>query len=165
MRLTTIRTEKNLNALADRLYANLTPDTRKIAVDALLKANPQLAQAGALRPGVVVKLPEGTGLNITAAEISKDPAGDLLDDLKAAVRTYGSHLATTLAAAQADVKAQEAILKQREVAAAIKAAPGADDLAKSLASTLQQRRGAYDAEGKALDATLTEIAKDLDSLK
>jgi hypothetical protein len=137
MRLTTVKKEANLNALADRLYTNLTPDSRKQAVAAILKANPLLAQEGALRPGEV---------------------------LKEVVRTYGQQLSGGLDTAQADIKDQEALLKQREVAAAIKAAPAAGDLAKNLAKALQDRRTAYTAEAKTLDGVLKEVAKDLDSL-
>ena len=81
MRLTTVKKEANLDALADRLYANLTPDSRKLAVAALVKANPVLAQEGGLRPGVVVTLPEQPGLNLKAAQTSNDPVGNLTDDL------------------------------------------------------------------------------------
>jgi hypothetical protein len=165
MRLTTVKKEANLNALADRLYANLTPDSRKLAVAALVKANPLLAQKGGLRPGVVVTLPEQPGLNLKAAQTGKDPVGTLMGDLKEAVQKYGQQLAGGLETAQTDIKDQEALLKQREVAAAIKTTPGAGDLAKSLATTLQDRRAAYGAEVKTLDRVLKEIAKDLDSLK
>lgn len=165
MRLTTVKKEANLDALADRLYANLTPDSRKLAVAALVKANPVLAQEGGLRPGVVVTLPEQPGLNLKAAQTSNDPVGNLTDDLKEAVRTFGKLLGGSLETAQTDIKDQEALLKQREVAAAIKATPAAGDLAKNLAKTLQDRRTAYSAEAKALDTVLKEVAKDLDSLK
>jgi phage tail protein X len=164
MRLTTVKKEANLNALADRLYANLTPDSRKLAVAALLKANPLLAQEGGLRPGVVVTLPDQPGLTLKTAQTGKDPVGTLADDLRVAVRAYGQQLAGGLETAQTDIKDQEALLKQREVAAAIKATPGASDLAKSLATALQERRAAYSAEVKALDTVLKEFAKDLDSL-
>jgi hypothetical protein len=164
MRLTTVKKEANLNALADRLYANLTPDSRKLAVAALVKANPLLAQEGGLRPGVVVTLPEQPGLNLKAAQTGKDPVGSLTDDLKEAVQTYGQQLAGGLETAQTDIKDQEALLKQREVAAAIKAMPAAAVLAKSLATALQDRRAAYSAEAKTLATVLKEVAKDLDSL-
>ena len=164
MRLTTVKKEANLNALADRLYTNLTPDSRKQAVAAILKANPLLAQEGALRPGVVVNLPEQPGLNLKTAQTGKDPVGTLVEVLKEVVRTYGQQLSGGLDTAQADIKDQEALLKQREVAAAIKAAPAAGDLAKNLAKALQDRRTAYTAEAKTLDGVLKEVAKDLDSL-
>ena len=164
MRLTTVKKEANLDALADRLYANLTPDSRKLAVAALVKANPVLAQEGGLRPGVVVTLPEQPGLNLKAAQTSNDPVGNLTDDLKEAVRTFGKLLGGSLETAQTARPAQEALLKQREVAAAIKATPAAGDLAKNLAKTLPDRRTAYSAEAQALDTVLKEVAKDLDSL-
>jgi phage tail protein X len=164
MRLTTVKKEANLDALADRLYANLTPDSRKLAVAALVKANPVLAQEGGLRPGVVVTLPEQPGLSVKPAQASTDPVGELTDDIKEAVKIFGRLLAGGLETAQADIKDQEALLKQREVAAAIKATPAAGDLAKSLAKALQDRRTAYSAEAKTLDSVLKEAAKDLDSL-
>ena len=80
MRLTTVKKEASLDALADRLYANLTPNSRKLAVAALVKANPVLAQEGGLRPGVVVTLPDQPGLNLKTAQSDTDPVGTLTDD-------------------------------------------------------------------------------------
>jgi phage tail protein X len=164
MRLTTVKKEASLDALADRLYSNLTPDSRKLAVTALVKANPALAQEGGLRPGVVVTLPDQPGLNLKTAKSDTDPVGTLTDTLKEAVQIYGRQLGGALDTAQADIKSQEALLKQKEVAAAIKASPDAADLAKGLAKTLQDRRTTYSAEAKTLDKVLKAIAKDLDSL-
>ena len=164
MRLTTVKTEVSLDALADRLYNNLTPDKRKRVVAALLKANPQLAGAEAFRPGVVVRLPEQPGLTLKTAETGKDPVGELMGGLKEAVAGYGEQLMKNLGAALTDLKNQDAILKQKEVAAAIKAAPEAAKLADSLTASLRDRGKALTDERKTLDTTLGQIAKDIDSL-
>lgn len=165
MRLTTIKTDASVGTLADRVYANLTPDSRKLAEAALLKANPHLARAGAFQPGVVVNLPELAGLKLKPAEAGHDPAGDLLDGLKEAVAGYRKQLEKTRGAALADLKTQEDLLKLKDVAAAIKAAPGAPELAKSLAAALKERRTAIAEEAKRADAAFDAIAKDLDSMK
>ena len=76
----------------------------------------------------------------------------------------GSQLGGALDTAQADIKNQEALLKQRRLPPRSRRPPHAADLAKSLAKTLQDRRTAYSAEAKTLDTVLKAIAKDLDSL-
>lgn len=98
-------------------------------------------------------------------EASKDPAGVLRDSLKQAVAAYGRQLTKDLESAQADLKAQAATLKQREVAAAIKASPDAAKLAESLQASLQQRDKQLTEEARTLQKALKQIAQDLDSVK
>ncbi len=164
MRLTIVKDEQSVGALADRLYPKLTAAARRQVEAAVLKANPQLAHAEALRPGMVVHLPDIPDLK-PKAEAGPDPSTDLLDGLKEAVDGYRERLEKGLAAAEDDLRSQERLPKQREVAAAIKATPGAPELAKSLAGALADRRKAIADTAKQLDTTFKQIAKDLESIR
>ena len=166
MRLTTtLKSETDVSALADRLYANLTPAARKKAEAALIRANPHLATGKKLQPGLVVNLPDVPGLTVRpAATIGKDPVGDLIGGLQEAVGGYRDQLAKNSDAAQADLDQQEALLKQREVAAAIKGAPAAAEIVKAFAAGLKERRKAIEVDRKSRDEMFDQMTKDLGSL-
>src|ERR1700756_3180646 len=155
MRLITIEREADLGALADRLYPDLTPQTRELVGAALLKANPGLARSDAFRPGLVVRVPEIPELRLKPSASGKDPAGELLGTLKEAIAGYRAQLANSFTTAEDEVNKQEELLKQRDVAAAIGVAPSAAQLAKILATTLAERRKSV-ADGK----TRVELAFD-----
>jgi phage tail protein X len=163
MRLTTLqKTETSISALAERIYPNLGDSARKKAEAALAKANPQLAKPGAFRAGVIVNLPDD--IKPRPGTASADPVTDTVSGLQDAVTAYHDALIEGIRASIADMVAQEKILKQKEVATAIKANPSAAELAKSLAASLRQRARLAEQEVKAHDATFAEIAKDIESL-
>lgn len=166
MRLTTtLKSDTNVSELADRLYADLTPESRKVAEAALIKANPSLARGEKIRPGLVVNLPDGPKLKVRpAAAVGKDPVASMLGTLEDAVASYRDQLAKTSETAQADLDQQEAVLKQKEVAAAIKATPAATEAAKALVASLRERRKLIVAERKQQDEMFDLIAKDLGSV-
>lgn len=165
MRMTTLqKNEASVSALVERIYPNLSDAARKNAETALLKANPQLAKAGAFRPGVVVTLPDHPDLKPKPGLASADVVAEALDGLRTAATNYQDVLAKNLEASIADMTAQERILKQKEVAAAIRANPAASELAKSLAASLREREKLATQQIKAYEKTFAEIAKDIESL-
>lgn len=165
MRMTTLqKNETSVSALAERIYPNLSDAARRKAEAALLKANPQLSKTGAFRPGVVVTLPDQPDLKPKPGLASADPVSEALNGLQTAVTAYHEALVKRLEGSIADMAAQEKLLKQKEVAAAIKASPAAAQLAKSLAASLRERERLATQEIKAYDAVFAEIAKDIGSL-
>jgi hypothetical protein len=163
MRLTTLqKNETSVSALAERIYPNLSDSARKKVEAALAKANPQLTKPGAFRPGVVVNLPDDVKPKPGSA--SADPVADALSGLQDAVTAYHEGLVEGIKASIADMAAQEKILKQKEVAAAIKADAAASELAKSLTASLRQREKLAEQEIKDHEATFAQIAKDIGSL-
>jgi hypothetical protein len=64
---------------------------------------------------------------------------------------------------QADLDQQEAVIKQREVAAA-KGAPGAAEVAKAFTTVLKERRKAIEADRKSREEMFDQIIQDLGSL-
>lgn len=162
MRLTTLqKNETSVSALVERIYPNLTEASRKKAEAALIKANPHLSGANAFRPGVVVTLPTATEFKPRPGVVGKDPVDDMLSGLQDAVASYHDELVKRLDQSVADLSKQEAILKQKEVATAIKGNPAATELAKSLVESLRERKKSAAEEMKAHDATFAAISKDL----
>jgi len=164
MRLTTLTGEASVGALADRLYANLTPATRTLAEAALLKANPHLAGAGGFTPGAVVRVPAVPGLTAKPGATSRDPVSDVLKDLTDSVSDYQKRLAEALSAAKKDVAEQSALLKSKDAKGAIGKAPEAEKLAASLATSLAQRTKSLSDTEKRLPAVFAAMAKDIGSL-
>jgi len=165
MRVITLKGENNISALADRLFINLTPQTRQMAESSLLKANPHLAGINAFKPGTVVQIPVVPGLKAKPSEGGKDPRDDLLDGLQTAVADYRDHLASALEVKKRDIDAQMELLKQPEVAALLKKTPGAEELAKDLSELLMQEARSLPEEKKSQDELFARIEADLASLR
>ena len=163
MRLITLKSETDVGALADRLYTDLTPASRKLAVAALLKANPQLANPGGFKTGGVVNLPDLPDVKPRPGAAGSDPGADLVSSLQASVQDFGDRLAKALDIAAGDVRDQIALLRQKDVAAAIKLDPNAAKIAKSLTSSLGDRAKAIADEKKQLPVLLKQIAASVDS--
>ena len=165
MRLTTLqKNETSVSALVERIYPNLTEASRRKAEAALIKSNPHLSAANAFRPGVVVTLPSATEFQPRPGVAGKDPVDDMLSGLQDAVASYHDELVKRLDQSVDDLSKQEEILKQKEVATAIKGNPAATELAKSLVESLRERKKSAAEEKKAHDATFAAISKDLGSL-
>jgi phage tail protein X len=159
----TVKDETTVRQLADRLYGTLDARDRTLAEAALLKANPHLADREAFRAGAVVTVPPVRGLTAQPAATRNDPVGDVRDAIGVAVDDYRKHLAASLAAAAADLGSQEELLKDKEVAAALKRA-GGTELAKPLAESLQARAKVLAEERKRQDGLFKRIAADLKGL-
>jgi hypothetical protein len=165
MRLTTLqKNETSVSALVERIYPNLTEASRRKAEAAVIKANPHLSGAEAFRPGAVVTLPTAPELKPRPGVAGNDPVDDMLSGLQVAVASYHDELVKRLDQAVADLGKQEEILKQKEVATAIKGNPAATELAKSLVESLRERKKIAAGEKKGYDATFAAISKDLGSL-
>jgi phage tail protein X len=165
MRLTTLKTsEADVSALAQRLYPNLNENSRKKVESALLKANPHLAETGTFRPGVIVSLPSIPGLKPKPGVVGDDPVDEMQIQLKAAVADYQEAMAKRIDEALADLASQEEILKNKEVAAAIKSEPDATELAKELVASLRDRKKTLAEEKKVQAEMFARIADDIGSL-
>jgi phage tail protein X len=165
MRMTTLKTsESSASALVQRLYPTLTESQRKQAESALLKANPHLADIAAFKPGTVVTLPDSSKFRPKPNTTAEDPVTETLDLLSEALKTHGENGARRIDAALEELVVQEATLKNKEVAAAIKNAPEAAEMAKELAASLKAARKTLAEDKKAQEDLFGRIAKDIDEM-
>jgi len=165
MRITTLKTsETDITTLAQRLYPNLSESSRKKVETALLKANPHLLETGAFRPGAVVTLPDTPEFKPKPGVVGDDPVDEMLGQLKGAVGSYREDQKKRLSEALADVAGQEEILKNKEVAAAIKKSAEASKLAKELVVSLRERQKSLAVESKAQEEVFAKIMEDLGAL-
>jgi phage tail protein X len=165
MRMTTIKTsETSASALVHRLYPTLTESERQQAETALLKANPHLSDSDAFKPGAVVTLPDTPTLKPKATASSDDPLAVTLDLLNDTLKIHQENNANRIDTALANLAVQEETLKNREIAAAIKSTPEADELVKDLAASLKTARKRLAEDKKTQDALFSRIAEDLSTL-
>src|SRR5687768_15177762 len=92
MRLTTILKNETVTKIANRLYPNLTDDSRKTAESAILKLNPALSNSSGLKAGVIIKVPELSTLKLDLEQISEDPIAQKKAIIKESLRTYKTQL-------------------------------------------------------------------------
>lgn len=165
MRLTTLKTtETSLDSVVDRLYPNLSVQDRVQVTSELLKANPQLTAGQPLRPGLVVQVPTRPDRKTKAAGLTDDPIEDLRTSLKEAVSGYQDLLAKRLDEGMANIALQEELLKQKDIASAIKSTKEAPELAKELSSALKTRKKTLEEDKKVRVELFARIDKDLDTL-
>ena len=96
--------ERNLDELVTRLFPGSEPQAHKQATDALLKANPQLADLGRLPAGSVIVVPD-TPAAVNAGE-TVPPATFTPADSARLVNEHVTAFASALAAQSANAAAQ-----------------------------------------------------------
>jgi hypothetical protein len=163
--LITVKNEKSVRELAERVYGSSSAASLDRAEKALLRANPQLRTATGLRTGAVISVPAVSGLAVRADATASDPLEAMRGALAGAATGYGEHLAKSLDARAGELDAQEKLLKTKEIAAAIKGEPGGPELQKQLAETLSQRAKAIAEARKSHGALFAQIAADLKGLE
>lgn len=112
MRITTLGKETNLADVVDRLFADLTPVTRRIAEKAIMEANPELVKAEVLQPGIIIRVPEVPALKLKAARTEDDPVAQTREILKKSLRSYRSLLVQHLEAEKTELVEQANLLNE-----------------------------------------------------
>lgn len=165
MRITTLKGEASLAELADRLFSITDAGARQRAEAALLKANPTLDRASGFLSGAVVVIPEVPDLKIRAAAGDQEPVEDVRRSLLEAVESYQAALRKRTDEAASDLDRQAELLKDREVAAAIRKDEVATNLSKELTASLRTRGKAIAEERKRQEEVFGQMTADLKALK
>jgi len=139
--------ERNLDELAARLFPGSGPQAHKQATDALLKANPQLADLGRLPAGSIVVVP------------------DMPAAVNASVNEHVTAFASALAAQSANAAAQaDATLKLLGNSALTAAAARDQELAQRLTTISDNTKAALkdvQAQQATLQQGLAQLQEDL----
>ena len=165
MRITILqKSENSVSALVRRHYPNLSESQLQKAEAELLKANPHLADVSAFKPGTVVNLPDKPELKLKTGQAGDDPVEEMLGQLKDSVADYGKIQTRRLNDELTDLAAQEALLTDKEVVAAIKNSPEASKTAATLAASLRNRAAQNKVDKKDRDVLFARIGGDIDAL-
>ena len=155
--------ERNLDELAARLFPGSGPQARNQATDALLKANPQLADLGRLPAGSVIVVPD-TPAAVNASE-TVHPATFTPADSARLVNEHVTAFASALAAQSANAAAQaDATLKLLGNSALTAAAARDQELAQRLTTISDNTKAALkdvQAQQATLQQGLAQLQEDL----
>jgi len=162
MPIATFRGEKTVGEIADKLYLRLTPKQRETAEAAILKANPQLANLREVPKGAVLRVPDIPELRAKTNRNLENPDAQIAAMVGEALASFGSRLDAHTQSADAEIKAQLALLKGKDIKAALANAPTLQAQAQGATEALTARAKAISAGQKALQSALKQAISDLD---
>jgi phage tail protein X len=162
MPFATFEGEKSVAEIADRLFARMTPKQRETAVTALIRANPGLERIEALRPGVMLMVPDIPALRPKATASNESPDRQVLEELERATRSYAERVIARQDADIAEVKNQTAALESPRFTKAISRSEELIALAKEAGAALDLRAKAASDRRKAVEAASNRISADLE---
>ena len=158
-----LKGEKKLADVVRRTYGELNAADAKRVEAALLRANPQLAQPQELKPGVIVVTPAVPGVRAADTERGEAPAREAVVDLGNSLDEYRKQLAAAHKQEQEDRGALAALLKSKELKAAVGQHPDGEKYVASVAAAVKERAAEHDRRTAFL-RTLTQAKNDLDEL-
>ena len=162
MPIATFRGEKTVGEIADKLYLRLTPKQRETAEAAILKANPQLSDLRAVPKGAVLRVPDIPELRAKTNRNLENPDAQITVMVGEALTAFGVRIDQHAQSADTEIKAQLALLKGKDIKAALANAPTLQAQAQSATEALTARGKAIAADQKALQAVLKQAISDLE---
>ncbi|QID17606.1 hypothetical protein G3580_08085 [Nitrogeniibacter mangrovi] len=161
MPIATFRGEKTVADIADKMYVRLTPKQRETAAAAILKANPQLADLRTVPEGAIVRVPDLPELRPKTNRSLENPDAQIADAIGDALAAADARLTTRIEQAQADLKTQTALAKDRQIKAALANAPGLQQAVDAAAKTWAADTKRLEARRSALAAMIKQASADL----
>ena len=158
-----LKGEKKLADVVRRSYGELNAADAKRVEAALLRANPQLAQPQELKAGVIVVTPAVPGVRAADGERGEAPAREAVVDLGNSLDEYRKQLAAAQRQEQEERTAVGALLKSKELKAAVGHHPDGEKYVAGVAAALKARGEEHDRRTAFL-RTLTQAKSDLDEL-
>ena len=161
MRVTSLLTESSLTAIAERLYANLTDGSRKLAESALLNANPNLGRPDGFRRGAIIQVPTLPSLTLKTTDFAQEnPVSQTREILVQALKGFQAASKEILSSKQTELKGQITLLGQVDFTKARKTHE-IPPKAKVLISELEQRLQESKIRHSSLMAALEHAKNDL----
>jgi len=163
MPIATFRGEKTVGEIADKLYLRLTPKQRETAEAAILKANPQLSDLRAVPKGTVLRVPDIPELRAKTNRNLENPDAQITAMVGDALDAFSEGFSARVASADADTKAQLALLKGRDIKAVLANVPALQTQAQTATEALNARGKEIAARQKAVLGAVKQARTDLDS--
>lgn len=162
MPIITFRGEASVEALADKVYADLAESDRKKAVRALIRANPGLERLEELERGTVLRVPEIPGIRRAPPRTREDPSGEISDLLVERLAAYERDVGERFDALEKEVERQKRLLSSDQLRSALANSPDARKLAEQADEAVT--REAEEAEGRRarLKTAVEKLKKDLE---
>ncbi len=140
MDTTTLRGEKTLLELTERLYGRLNGDQQRRAETMLLQANPGLGAIGQLPIGALLAVPGIAGIPVTPDIGAGDPQERMRGQIRTDLEAYRKDLQGAVAEAQQDMIRQLDLVGGDALRGVIGDDRNLADVVNSLIDHLKQRR-------------------------
>lgn len=161
MPITTFRGETSVEALADKVYADLDEPARRKAVRALIRANPTLENIEEVKRGAVLRVPELAGARRTAARHGENPGEDLARDLADRLEAYARSLGERFDIHQEELARQARLLETDQLGSVLANVPEARALAEEAKEAVAgEAEEAKDTRAR-LEKAVEKLGKDL----
>ena len=161
MNFVTIRSERTVGDIADTLYVRLTARQRAKTEAAILAANPQLSEAGSLREGAVLRVPELPELRAKVNPKLEQPVAQIADNLAATLSTFSKRLAERVKLERETSKTQSELLRSDSFRKEITDAPNLQALAEEAGKALGTRNETLRARQKQTEEAIDQALKEL----
>lgn len=164
MAIITVRNEKNLDQLLDKVYAGLKPTERKRVQETLLKENPHLLDGANFRPGAVVVLPD-QGKDVKLPNTRDVKVADGVEYLAEEIKEYVPVLKRELESARDELEASVKIFKSAAFKRVLEGLNNEDAaLVKSLEGALKDDLASNKDDLNSLAKEMDELQADLSDL-
>lgn len=161
MPIATFRGEKSVNELTDKLFTNLTDRQRDIASNAILKANPQLADIRNVRDGTVLRVPKIPELRPKTNRSLENPDAQIANDINDALSRYRKTIGERIAQNQETTKQQLKLAGNTSLKRVLAQHAGGGALADELKSSLKQRATSLKERSEKFERAIQRMSKDL----
>jgi hypothetical protein len=163
MPIATFRGERSVDEIADTLFTDLTDRQREVAVAAILKANPQLAEINKVPNGAVLRVPRIPELRPKTDRSLEIPDARIANDVNIALQDYAKRFVVRVKDALADNESQAVLLKSAELKRALSKAPQLEQLAAQAAKAVDARNESLRDRHKDVADAIRRIREDLDA--
>jgi phage tail protein X len=161
MRFIRYKRETSVDAIVTGVYAELSAAQRKKAADAFLRANPQLATLGNVRPGTILTVPDLPGIRPAPSRSTESPSDEIAEYLIEALQEHRKKLRDRYDILQGDIEDQRSLLKDRSLGTAISGSDAAQKLRESANKALVDESKTAAESRKRLEAALSALTKEL----
>jgi phage tail protein X len=161
MRIVAFRGEKNVESIVDKHYGDLSATAKKKAVDALVKANPQLTDIRSVSNATLLRVPD-VPTRRKVPRSKDDPATSVLKVVDEALDDYGDRLLDRCKTRKADLKDQGTLLKNSKLKKVFDAVPELAELAEAATKATSDETSELAEREKQLKAALKQLAADLE---
>lgn len=139
MRVTTIGSEKTIDKLVTRLYGSAISDAkRRVAINALTQANPQLDAT--LRKGTAVVVPDARDMPLLKRANVSDAPGELAQRAATVLAAFRESLAIAAKARADEATAEGKLLKSAAMKRLIKQFPALEADVARVAEAIKRRQ-------------------------
>jgi hypothetical protein len=164
MAILVLRGEKKLSDVVTRAYGDLKAADRKRAEEAILRANPQLANLRDAARGAVVVVPPVPGLRRDAARSeATTPAPDAVIELRKSLEAYAQRLDRNVDSGRQAVTVVTTLLASSEVKTLVRDLPGAAPHVERVTAAVKARTTQHEARADSLEV-LAKARVELDNL-